>query len=92
MCNFHEGCFSEWSQWRAEPFDPESLLVSYRTLAGLFSGPHFRSLTQDKEARGRREAGALNLGPHSDRSAGLVVNYFAFWSRWGVIFGLLVPI
>ena len=42
------------------------LLVSYRTLAGLFSGPHFRSLTQDKEARGRREAGALNLGPPSD--------------------------
>ena len=54
------------------------LLVSYRTLAGLFSGPHFRSLTQDKEARGHREVARVpRAGTLIDRP---VWRQFAFWN------------
>ena len=53
----------------------------------LISGTLTQGRRREAAALGTRTSGRTPI----DRPV-LVVNNFAFWSRWGVIFGLLVPI
>ena len=85
MCNFHEGCFSKTSQWRAEPFDPQSLLVSYMPLAPK------GSLAPQKTLSRMRFAVMLTLATRSSALRSMALRAAATTSA-GAVKRVLVPI